>query len=314
VSEPALRTEHLTRRYGTLTAVSNLNLRVEQGEIYGFLGPNGAGKTTSLLMVLGIIPPTEGEIYLWDRRLRDDPVTLKRRVGVVGEQDHFHEHLTAEEYLRFFAEIYDVPQPRTRIGALLDRLGLFEFRSIRAREYSRGMKQKLSLARALLHAPGLLVLDEPTAGLDPHGIVDVRTLLEECNRDGMTIVISSHLLSEVERSAHRVGILHHGRLVRQDTIAGLRAMRRPGAEVEIQLQEPLPGVEAALASLPFVRHVMSAGDRVSVTLDGDSDGRAALARMIAAHGGLIVGMRTREPSLEDAFLTLTERDVEQWGT
>jgi ABC-2 type transport system ATP-binding protein len=176
------------------------------------------------------------------------------------------------------------------------------------------MKKKLSLARALLHDPDLLVLDEPASGLDPHGIVEVRTLLEERNRGGMTIVVSSHLLSEVERTAHRVGILHRGRLIRQDTIAGLRTRLRPGAEVEIQLQQSLPGVEAALASLPFVRHVISARDRLSVILDGDTDGRAALSRMIATRGGLIVDMRTREPSLEEAFLTLTERDVEQWGT
>ena len=314
MSEPVIRTEQLTRRYGKLTAVQDLNMCVEPGEIYGFLGPNGAGKTTSLLMVLGIIPPTAGDIYVWGRRLRDDPLTLKRRIGVVGEQDHFHDHLTAEEYLRFFAEIYGVARPQARIGALLDRLGLTGFRSLRACEYSLGMKKKLSLARALLHDPDLLVLDEPASGLDPHGIVEVRALLEERNRGGMTIVVSSHLLSEVERTAHRVGILHRGRLIRQDTIAGLRTMLRPGTEVEIQLQQSLPGVEAALASLPFVRHVISARDRLSVILDGDADGRAALSRMIATRGGLIVDMRTREPSLEEAFLTLTERDVERWGT
>ena len=314
MSEPVVRTERLTKRYRDLAAVHDLHLHVAQGEIYGFLGPNGAGKTTTLLVLLGIVPPTAGEIYLWGRRLSDDPLALKRRIGVVGEQDYFHDHLTAEEYLRFFADLYGVRQPRARTGALLERLGLEAFRSLRARDFSRGMKQKLSLARALLHAPDLLILDEPVSGLDPHGIVDVRRLLVECNQRGMTILISSHLLSEVERTAHRVGILHHGRLIREDTVAGLRAMLRRGTEVEIQLQEPVPGMADALAALPFVHRVESARDQLSVTVEGDTDTRPALSRMITARGGVVVGMRTREPSLEDAFLTLTERDVEPWAS
>jgi ABC-2 type transport system ATP-binding protein len=314
MNEPVIRTEHLTRRYGSLAAVHDLNLQVERGEIYGFLGPNGAGKTTTLLMLLGIVTPTAGDIWLWGRRLRDDPLALKRRIGVVGEHDYFHDHLSAEEYLRFFAGLYGIARAGERVGALLERLSLNEVRSLRARDCSRGMKQKLSLARALLHAPDLLILDEPVSGLDPHGIVDVRHLLMECNHSGMTIVISSHLLSEVERTAHRVGILHRGRLIREDTIAGLRALLRRGEEVEIQLQDPIPGMGDALASLPCVRHVEIARDRVSVTLEGDTDMRATLSRVIAARGGVIVGMRIRRPSLEEAFLTFTERDVEQWAS
>ena len=314
MSDSLIRTTHLTRLYGGHAAVDDLNLCVEEGEIYGFLGPNGAGKTTTLLMLLGIVTPTTGEIYLWGRRLCDEPLAVKRRIGVVGEQDYFHDHLTAEEYLSFFASLYGVRAPRERIGVLLERLGLNGSRSLRVRDFSRGMKQKLSLARALLHEPDLLVLDEPVSGLDPHGIVEVRHLLLERNQRGMTILISSHLLSEVERAAHRVGILHRGRLIREDTIAGLRAMLRRDAEVEIQLQEPVPGVVDVLASLPFVRHVAGAGDRLSVTVQGDTDMRGALSRAISTRGGVIVGMHSREPSLEDAFLTLTKRDLDQWAS
>jgi ABC-2 type transport system ATP-binding protein len=312
MSEPVIRTMHLTRCYRGLAAVQDLTLSVARGEIYGFLGPNGAGKTTTLLMLLGIVTPTMGEVYLWGRRLREDPCPLKRRIGVVGEQDHFYDHLTAEEYLSVFADLYEVREKRERIGSLLELLGLQGFRSLPARDFSRGMKQKLSLARALLHEPELLVLDEPVSGLDPHGIVEVRRLLLERNQRGMTILISSHLLSEVERTAHRVGILHHGRLIREDSIAGLRAMLRRDAEVEIQLLEPVPGAADMLAALPCVRHVAGAGDRLSVTVEGETDMRGVLSRTISARGGVIVGMRLREPSLEDAFLTLTERDVDQW--
>jgi ABC-2 type transport system ATP-binding protein len=314
MSEPLIHTTRLTKVYSGLSAVRDLNLCVDRGEIYGFLGPNGAGKTTTLLMLLGIVQPTTGEISLWGHRLGDDPLALKRRIGVVGEQDYFHDHLTAEEYLSFFASLYGVPAPRERIGGLLERLGLSGLRRFRVRDFSRGMKQKLSLARAVLHEPDLLVLDEPVSGLDPHGIVEVRHLLLERNQRGMTILISSHLLSEVERTAHRVGILHRGHLIREDTIAGLRAMLRRDAEVEIQLLEPVPGVADILASLPFVRQVDIAGDRLSVTVEGETDTRGALSRAISARGGVIVGMHVREPSLEDAFLTLTERDVDQWAS
>jgi len=160
MTEPVVRTEQLTKRYDGHLAVRDLELRVEPGEIYGFLGPNGAGKTTTLLMVLGILKPTAGRIHLWGRPLEDDPLAVKRRIGVVGEHDYIYDHLNAEEYLRFFADLYGVPRPAARIGALLERMGLLEFRTLRARDFSRGMKQRLGLARALLHEPGLLILDE----------------------------------------------------------------------------------------------------------------------------------------------------------
>src|SRR6184192_3517963 len=153
---PVVEVRGLQKRYGQIEAVRGIDLTVEPGEIYGFLGPNGAGKTTTLLMVLGILKPTAGRIYLWGRPLEDDPLAVKRRVGVVGEHDYIHDHLTADEYLRFFADLYGVPHPAERIGAWLERLGLLEFRTLRARDFSRGMKQKLALARSLLHEPDLL--------------------------------------------------------------------------------------------------------------------------------------------------------------
>lgn len=314
MTEPAVRTEQLTKRYGSLVAVSDLQVRVEPGEIYGFLGPNGAGKTTTLLMVLGILKPTAGRIYLWGRPLEDDPLAVKRRIGVVGEHDHIYDHVTADEYLRFFADLYGVPDPAGRIGTLLDRLGLLEFRTLRARDFSRGMKQKLSLARALLHEPQLLILDEPVSGLDPHGIAEVRHLLLELNRGGVTVLISSHLLSEVEQTAHRVGIMHRGRLIRQDTIPALRGLLRRDPTLEVELQAPVPRLDAALAGLPGVRQVQANGRRMIVTVAAGADHRAEISQAVAAAGGVIVGLRMNEPTLEEAFLTLTEATVERWAS
>ncbi len=314
MSEPVVRTEQLTKRYNGLVAVRDLEVRVEPGEIYGFLGPNGAGKTTTLLMVLGILKPTAGRIYLWGRPLEADPLAAKWHIGVVGEHDYIHDHLTADEYLRFFAGLYGVPNPAPRIGTLLERLGLLEFRTLRARDFSRGMTQKLSLARALLHDPKLLILDEPVSGLDPHGIVDVRHLLLELNRSGVTILISSHLLSEVEQTAHRVGIMHRGRLIRQDTIPALRDLLRHDLTLEVELQAPVPHLDAQLTRLPGVRQVQANGQRMIVTVAVGADRRGEISQAVAAAGGVIVGMRVHEPTLEEAFLTLTEAAVDRWAS
>ena len=312
MTEPVVRTEQLTKRYDGLVAVRDLEVTVEPGEIYGFLGPNGAGKTTTLLMVLGILKPTAGRIYLWGRPLEDDPLAVKRRVGVVGEHDYIHDHLTADEYLRFFADLYGVQRPAERIGTLLERLGLLEFRTLRARDFSRGMKQKLALARSLLHEPDLLLLDEPVSGLDPHGVVEVRHLLLELNRRGVTIFISSHLLSEVEQTAHRVGIMHRGRLIRQDTIPALRAWLRQEPVLEVELHAPVPHLEAQLRALPVVRGVQANGRRVVVTVTPGADHRGSISQAVAAAGGVIVGMHAHEPTLEEAFLTLTDAAVDRW--
>lgn len=314
MAEPVVHTERLTKRYNGLVAVRDLEVRVEAGEIYGFLGPNGAGKTTTLLMVLGILKPTAGRIYLWGRALEEEPLAVKRRIGVVGEHDYIYDHLRADEYLRFFADLYEVPRPAARIGALLERLGLQEFRALRARDFSRGMKQKLSLARALLHDPELLILDEPVSGLDPHGIVEVRHLLLELNHSGVTILISSHLLSEVEQTAHRVGIMHRGRLIRQDTIPALRTLLRQDLTLEVELQAPVLHLDAQLAQLPVVRQVQADGRRLVVTVAPGADHRAVISQAVAAAGGVIVGMRVDEPTLEEAFLTLTEAAVERWAS
>src|SRR2546426_1474888 len=305
MTEPVVRTEQLTKRYDGLVAVRDLEMRVEPGEIYGFLGPNGAGKTTTLLMVLGILKPTAGRIYLWGRPLVDDPLAVKRRIGVVGEHDYIYDHVTADEYLRFFADLYGVANPAARIDALLDRLGLFEFRTLPARDFSRGMKQKLSLARSLLHEPELLLLDEPVSGLDPHGIVDVRHLLLELNRSGVTIFISSHLLSEVEQTAHRVGIMHRGRLVRQDTIPALRGLLRRDPTLLVEPHAAVPHLEAHLRALPVVRGVQANGRRVVVTVTPGADHRGSISQAVAGAGGGNVGMHAPRTPPQEAVLTLT---------
>lgn len=308
-----IRTENLSKRYGDFAAVHDLNLHVRRGEVYGFLGPNGAGKTTTLLMLLGILRPTSGSIRLFDL-----PLTLghyfatKRRIGVVGETQHFYDDMTAQEYLRFFADLYTVPNADDRIESLMEAVDLVDVLNVRARDYSRGMKQKLAFVRALLPDPDLLILDEPVSGLDPYGIREVRQLILTQNQAGKTVLISSHILSEVERTAHRVGIIHHGRLLAEDTIAGLRARLAGEQLIELELAEPQPDLSATLARLPFVRAVNEVdgiGRRFTVCLSDDSDARAGLSQAIVAQGGIIVAMQPQEISLEEAFVTITEQDI-----
>ena len=310
-----IRTENITKLYGDFTAVSALNLHVRPGEVYGFLGPNGAGKTTTILMLLGILPPTGGSIHILDMPLSPgNYFAIKRRIGVVGETQFFYDDMTSREYLRFFASLYAVENPGTRIESLMEAVGLREFLDARARDYSRGMKQKLALVRALLPDPDLLILDEPVSGLDPYGIREVRQLIQAQNEAGKTMLISSHILSEVEHTAHRVGIIHHGRLLAEDTISGLRARLTGEQQIEIELAAPQPRLAEALSRLPFVRAIDDqdgTGGRFTAHLDARPDGRAELSQAITTQGGIIIAMQNKEISLEEAFVTITEQNIDR---
>jgi ABC-2 type transport system ATP-binding protein len=304
-----IQTQNLTKRYGDFVAVQALNLHVRPGEVYGFLGPNGAGKTTAILMLLGILPPTDGHVRLFDLPLTPaNYYAIKRRIGVVGETQHVYHDMTAREYLRFFGRLYAVPKPHARIRRLVEAMGLADFLDAPATDYSRGMKQKLAFVRALLPDPDLLILDEPVSGLDPHGIRQVRQLIQAQNEAGKTVLISSHILSEVERAAHRVGIIHHGQLLAEDTLSGLRARLAGEQRIEVALAEPSPGLPEALGALPFVRAIDDPdgrGHRFTVHLAGRRDLRGQLSRAITAQGAVIVAMQHKEISLEEA-LRLTE--------
>jgi ABC-2 type transport system ATP-binding protein len=219
VVSTVLEARGLHKRFGDIEAVRGVDLMIAEGETYGLLGPNGAGKTTTILMLLGIERPTRGRVHLFGQDLGSDYFAIKRRIGVVAEHQYLYDDMTAREYLRFFADLYHVDGADHRIEELLEAVDLRPFADVPARDYSRGMKQKLGLVRALIHDPDLLILDEPVSGLDPYGIVQVRTLIQEQNSQGKTVFISSHILSEVEHTAHRVGIINICELKAEDTMA-----------------------------------------------------------------------------------------------
>jgi ABC-2 type transport system ATP-binding protein len=216
-----IEADGLTKRFGSRVAVDGLTLRAGAGEIYGFLGPNGAGKTTTIRMLLGILQPDAGTVRICGTLVRRGNFAARRLVGAVAEVQFLYSDMSCREYLSFFAALYRIDRPKERVGQVLEEVGLAERSADRAVHLSKGLQQKLGLARALLHDPPILVLDEPVSGLDPHGIREVREIICRERNRGRLVFLSSHVLSEVERTADRIGIMRQGRMVLEDTIGGI---------------------------------------------------------------------------------------------
>jgi len=304
-----IRTEHLYKSYENVEAIKDLNLFVEPGEIYGFLGPNGAGKTTTIMMILGIIKSTRGKVLIFDKDLYSDYFRIKRKMGVVSEIQYLYEDMTAYEYLSFFCDLYGVKNKEKKIEELLHRVNLYERKDDLLGHYSRGMQQKIGFVRALLMDPELLILDEPVSGLDPTGIRELRDLILEENKLGKTIFMSSHILSEVERISHRVGILNKGRLVAEDTMENIKKKLSSEVEIELEVEDFDVESQKKLESLPFVNSLVREDGKFIVRVKADKDYRNELVNFIASSGGHLNEIRRREMSLEDAFLTITEKNI-----
>jgi len=308
---PVLRTVELSKRYGEKTVVDRLALTVRRGEIYGFLGPNGAGKTTLMRMAIGLAAPSSGSVELLGEPDGGRRIEIRRRIGVAPESPRLMLEMSGREYLRFFARLYGVPYGRAE--QMLESFGLGEAARRRLSAYSQGMQQRLNLARAFLHEPEMLFLDEPVADLDPLWIKRVRDLIAAQREAGRTVFISSHLLSMVESLCDRVGILHRGRLLAEDTVAAVKGRLAGDALLEVELTEPRQAVPAALRGLEGVREVSGEGRSLLLRALPGVELREKVARTVAAAGGICLGVRYRESSLEDAFLELTEGNVALLG-
>jgi ABC-2 type transport system ATP-binding protein len=306
-----IRARGLVKRYGRFTAVDGIDLAVNAGEIYGFLGPNGAGKTSTIMMLLGITPPTSGEIRLFGEPFTERRLDLRARIGVVPEKHPrgvWH-RMTVLDYLGLFADLFNVPNARRRIAGLLERVDLDAARGKRIRDLSHGMLQKLSITRALLHDPDILFLDEPISGLDPLGIRQVRNLLAEENRGGRTIFISSHQLSEMERLCHRVGIVSRGTLLAENTMDGLLGRVSAGRQIHVELESVPDGLVSAIEELPFVSRVQAAAATLVITVPAQGDYRKGISELLIGRGLVPLRIEVRTPSLEEAFVLLTQENV-----
>ena len=237
MAEPVLRLQRLTKYYGAVRAVEDLTLEVYEGECFGFLGPNGAGKTTTIGMILGLLWPTAGQVQVLGQRVTPTHTVALRQVGALVGTPGFYPYLSGQENLRLLARLYPEVDD-ARVDQVLEQVGLAEVSHRKVKEYSTGMKQRLGLAAALLHRPRLLVLDEPTNGLDPVGMAEVRDLLRRLVRQGVTVFLSSHLLHEVEQVCDRVAILHRGRIVAQGPVADLLVGRRDLEEAFMAVVQP----------------------------------------------------------------------------
>jgi ABC-type multidrug transport system ATPase subunit len=232
-----LETRDLVHSFSSDEVVLNgIILQVEAGSIYGFLGPNGAGKTTTLRLILGLLARQQGSISIFGKDLARDRIEILRQVGSLIESPSIYTHLTAEENLRLLQKVYRCPI--SRIGEVLELVGLADTRKKRAGQFSLGMKQRLSIAIALLNSPRLLILDEPTNGLDPNGMIEIRELMRKLNREqGITILVSSHLLAEIDRLVSHLGIIHHGRMLFQGTLDELKEKQQQSVSVVLETSD-----------------------------------------------------------------------------
>lgn len=296
--EIALRVAGLAKRYGRRVAVDGLDLEVRRGEVFGFLGPNGAGKTTTISMILGLIAPDAGRVEILGHDLTAGDTAGLRQVGAIVEAPAFYPYLSALDNLRVLAGLRG-GVPASRYAEVLALVGLQGRERDRFGTFSLGMKQRLGLAGALLHQPALLILDEPSNGLDPAGMAEMRTLILRLARAGQTIILCSHLLPEVQQLCDRVLILAGGRIVAQGEVATLLSQ---GARTLLRVDDPARG-EAVLRRVPWVEGLSRADDLLVLTM---ADAHTAeLGRLLAEHGLAVLELRRQERDLEELFLTIT---------
>ena len=294
-----LETAGLSHRFADQDVLRGISMQVPTGSIYGFLGPNGAGKTTTLRLILGLLKTQQGDIRIFGKRFDRDRIAILRNVGSMIESPSLYDHLTAAENLRLMQLIHRCPE--SRIAEVLELVGLQVTGKKRVRQFSLGMRQRLAIAAALLHRPSLIILDEPTNGLDPSGIIEIRNLLIELNRrHGCTIVVSSHLLSEVDRVATHVGILGRGQLLFQGTIEELRRHRQEVLSVRVSTNDNAEAMRAIAED--GIEGTLVDGEIVLPALTGQRI--AALNRQLTARNLDIYEIRTVRNDLETIFLNL----------
>jgi ABC-type multidrug transport system ATPase subunit len=299
--QPVLLTDNLTKRYGNTAAVDRIRLRIEEGEVYGFLGPNGAGKTTTLKMLVGLIQPTEGTFTVFGRTFAQHRRWILSQTGALIESPSYYGHLTGRENLRIIQRLRGLPERNVSEALRVVRLEKHQHK--RVDQYSLGMKQRLGLAMALISFPKLLILDEPTNGLDPAGIEEIRELIRSLPRQyGMTVLVSSHLLSEVEQIATSVGIIRDGRLVFQGSLDSLKAKSDPAIAVKTTDNLAAERVLAGQGLKPKERGGY-------LTLPDMEDRQVAEVNRTLVRAGIgVIRIEERKKSLERIFLELTGKE------
>ena len=310
-----IEVQHLTKRYGRVTAVEDVSFRVERGEILGFLGPNGAGKTTTMRILTGYMPATEGKAIVAGFDVFDQPIEAKRRTGYLPETPPLYPDMSVSEYLDFVAKIKGIASAdrRARVQYVMDRTRIADVANRLCGKLSKGYRQRVGLAQALIHNPDVLILDEPTAGLDPKQIIETRELIKELAGDH-TIILSTHILPEVAQTCQRVVIINKGHVVAVDTPDNLTARLRGSETMYLQVDASGADAASSIGGVPGVTRVVESDRRdgmVGYEIDSESgrDVRRDLARAVVSKGWGLLEMRPMRMSLEDVFLSLTTEET-----
>jgi ABC-2 type transport system ATP-binding protein len=312
-NEFIIETQGLVKRYGKLTAVDGISLQVPAGSIYGFVGPNGAGKTTTMRILTTLIKPTTGDVFVAGYDIQQYPREVRRAIGYMPDFFGVYDDMKVWEYLDFFAACYEIPE-RDRPALINDLLALVDLthrRDDMVEKLSRGMKQRLSLARTLAHDPEVLILDEPASGLDPRARIEIRELLVEMARMGKTIFFSSHILADVAEICTHLGIIEGGQMVAQGTMEEIRRQLIPTREITITLLDRVDEAKAALAQVEGVGEIKDLSDdygrkRIRVDFNGDDQGVSKMLQALSSREIPVVSFSEQTRDLEAVFIKATQ--------
>jgi ABC-2 type transport system ATP-binding protein len=305
-----IEVQNLTKKYGSVTAVDNVSFTARPGQVTGFLGPNGAGKTTTMRILTGFLPPTSGKAIVAGYDVFEQSMEVRRRVGYLPENVPLYRDMSAIGYLKYIGEIRGLDRRGERAEAALEQVGMLRRANSRIRTLSKGMRQRVGLAATLLHDPEVLILDEPTIGLDPIQVLELRELVRELGKDH-TVLFSTHILSEAEQVCDSVVIIHQGIIVAQGSPQELRAQLERGGRVLVRVDAPADGVVSRLQTISSVRTVEVTSDGSSIVAtpaDPDVDPRPDIARAAVEAGWNLMELRPLAVNLEEIFLEVTRQE------
>lgn len=310
---PAIETQNLTKIFKSddVTAVDNINFKVKKRDVFGFLGPNGAGKTTTIKMLCGAVNPTSGTAKVGGHDIKKEPLKMKEKIGVMPEEPGYYGNMTGRQHLNFYSKLHDLKDPKRNIKKTIELSGIEEYVDRKVKGYSHGMRKRLALAQALVHDPEILILDEPTGGLDPQGTHFFRNMVDRLNNEGKTIFLSSHILSEVQEVCNRVGIIHEGKILEVDLIENLsRAManQEKGYEVNVEGKGIENEILDSIKEMNGVRSIEKT-DRGFTAMIEDEDLSSKINSKLIEEGAEIKSINVKEPGLEEVFLKITENEI-----
>ncbi|MGE0616189.1 MAG: ATP-binding cassette domain-containing protein [Bacteriovoracia bacterium] len=305
-----IQVQDLTKMYGVRAAVQNLNFEIQKGEVVGFLGPNGAGKSTTMKIITCFMPPTSGTAKVAGYDIAEDPIEVKRNIGYLPETPPVYREMVVEDYLEFAAKLHDVPSPKvsSAVRTAIDKIGLGDVRRRLIGNLSKGYQQRVGLAQALVHDPKVLILDEPTVGLDPNQIIEIRKLIKSLGGDH-TVILSSHILPEVTATCQRIIVISKGQIVAQDTLEKLTTRLKKGLIYRMTVRNPSAGGMSSLEKVAGVTRVAVEGNGYTIELDPKaSEVRDQVVAAAVGSGMGVLEFAAEKLSLEEIFLQLTTQE------